>query len=195
MKLFIKISALVFVITISFPNQILAQNNKHNIGELHGGGIVFYVDSIGQHGLICSLTDLSKAQIWSNVKNNKDGYVAASDWNGFENSKIIIQQSLHESSAALLCDDYSNPDFGTGIYYDWYLPSIDELSLLCQTKYQLNKVLDSDGKEASTPLEKVTYWSSTEYGRFNAWFYNFDFGYSNNGRKGMNCHVRAVRAF
>jgi acyl-CoA hydrolase len=47
----------------SHPNierDVVSDNdsNRHYIGELFGGGVVFWVDTTGQHGLICSMTDI-----------------------------------------------------------------------------------------------------------------------------------------
>ena len=51
------------------------------IGDMHQGGIIFWVDNTGQHGLVCDLQDLGKAEwgIAAEMCNNStaQGY---SDW-------------------------------------------------------------------------------------------------------------------
>jgi hypothetical protein len=144
-------------------------SSAHYVGELFEGGIVFYVDQAGQHGFICSMIDVSVSQSWSNVTASEVGVLAQSYRNGQVNTNAIIGQTGHVSSAAKICDDYSNIDYGTGIYSDWYLPAIDELILLYYSIYQVGDVLENDGNSGTTELlrdnpsgEGYYYWSSTE---------------------------------
>jgi hypothetical protein len=165
----------------------------HYIGELFEGGIVFWVDNTGQHGLIVSLVDISSSSLWSNVTGTQIGPPAESSWNGQANSTAIMGQSGHSSSAAKLCDTYSNTNYSTGIYSDWYLPAIDELSLIYHSRYILNKNIE--GVTGANILADVYYWSSTEYGFSSAWYYYFGFGRTAVGNKYDYNYVRAIRAF
>ncbi|MCC6599329.1 MAG: hypothetical protein IT223_01485, partial [Crocinitomicaceae bacterium] len=70
--------------------------------------------------------DLSTAQKWSNVTGTWIG--TTNEWNDASNTTAIIGQSGRTSSAAKLYADYTNSDYGTGIYSDWYLPSIADLN-------------------------------------------------------------------
>jgi hypothetical protein len=135
---------------------------EHYIGELYGGGVVFWVDQTGSHGLICSMLDLSTSQEWSNIASTFIGVTAQSTWDGLSNSNAIVSQSGHTGSAAKLCLDYINTDYGTGVYNDWYLPAVDQLSLLFYAKYQVQKTLESDGNSSTTALMEG-YWTSSEY--------------------------------
>ena len=161
------------------------------IGEFYGGGIVFYVDETGEHGLILSLIDQHSAFAWSNVTSLSSN--ALSYWDGLSNSLDIIGQSGHTTSAAKLCIDYVNTNYGTGIYNDWYLPSLDELGLIFKELYTLDKNLEIAGFSA---LTRDFYWSSTEYGVSGAWRYSFanDSG-PNFWNKTSTYRVRAIRAF
>jgi hypothetical protein len=180
--------------TISDPYVINASaggSSTHYIGELFGGGIVFWVDYTGQHGLICSLVDLSLGIVWSNIA-NRIGETAESTWNGQANSTAIMGQEGHIFSAALLCDDYTNADYGTGIYSDWYLPAVDQLRLmnnsLCILNEELEDVTDAD------ILSYTWYWSSMESGVW-AWYYQFFEGNAATDSKNSEVWVRAVRDF
>jgi hypothetical protein len=166
----------------------------HYAGELFGGGVVFYVDQTGNHGLICSMTDLSTGSAWSNVS-TLIGATAQSDWNSQGNTSAIISQIGYTGGSASLCDGYTNPDYGTGTFSDWYLPAFDILNLLYNTRGLVNKAIDSDGNAGTTAITKNNYWSSTEGGPTHAWildfavanpifFWKYDPGY-----------VRAIRAF
>ncbi|MGV8093413.1 MAG: DUF1566 domain-containing protein [Mangrovibacterium sp.] len=183
---------------------------NHYIGELYGGGVIFYVDHTGKHGLICSLIDVSMGSVWSNISNERC-INAQSQWDGRTNTLSIINQNGHTTSAAKLCHDYKNADYGTGIYSDWYLPAIDELNLLYNVKYEINKILETDNNELTTKIidydEGVGdsfYWSSTEDGIKHAFFYYFYSGaawghLTPTGAFGWNktrkLFVRAVRRF
>lgn len=177
--------------TISGQNN----GNQHYIGEFYGGGVIFWVDKTGEHGLICSAHDISSDQLWSNNIGTLVGLAAQSDWNGSSNSFEIMQQPGHTNSAAKLCDDYTNDDFGTGVYGDWYLPAIDQLSLLFQAKYMIDKALDNDGNSLTLVLSKAAYWSSTEAFFSTAWVQDIYYGYTYDDSKYYLYSVRAVRDF
>ena len=166
----------------------------HYIGEAFGGGVIFHLwkDAQGvEHGLIVDKTDLSTGQAWSNISQTLIGATAQSSWDGLSNSNAIVGQAGHTNSAAALCLNSTN-----GGQSDWYLPSIDELSLLCHNRLNVNKSLSTIVGASVLPISAY-YWSSTEFYDTNAWsFYFFGGtidGYS--GSKGGMCYVRAVRAF
>jgi hypothetical protein len=167
----------------------------HYPGELYGGGVVFYVDNSGMHGLICSMVDLSTAQPWSDVTNVLIGPGAESDWNGPANTASIISQPDHTASAAKVCDDYTNADYGTGIYSDWYLPALDQLIQIFLARYEVTLTLDTDGNSTTTPLTKTTYWSSTEFSDVDAFVYDFYWTYPYAASKTSPISVRAIRSF
>jgi len=164
----------------------------HYIGEEFEGGVIFHLwlDVNGvEHGLIVDKTDLSTAQVWSNVDQTEIGASAQSSWDGVGNSNAIVGQAGHTSSAAALCLNSTN-----GGYNDWYLPSIDELSLLWHNRYNVNRTLSTIGGATELPVPAY-YWSSTEYYSNVAWGYLFGNGYSYDFNKFNTYRVRAVRAF
>lgn len=163
------------------------------VGELYGGGVVFWVDHTGQHGLVLSMVDLSTSQIWSNITDNAVG--TTNDWDGATNTTAITGQSGHTSSSAKLCDDYTNADYGTGIYSDWFLPSLAELVHIWNNFYEIQKVLTIDGNSSTTPLMSGSYWSSSEDGNNGAFYFSFHYGSSGSFNKLSQVNVRAVRAF
>lgn len=172
-------------------------SNTHYVGELYGGGVVFWVDHTGQHGLIASMIDIGTVHAWSNVSSTLIGITAQSDWDGLSNSNAIVGQPGHTNSAAKVCFDYVNADYGTGIYSDWYLPAIGELNHLWNNIYEVQKTLDSDSNPATKAITKSLYWSSSEsnYLVFNAWLFYFSNGYSVYYNKSNSYYVRAVRSF
>ncbi len=169
-----------------------AGGSTYYVGQLIGtegvDGVVFYVDETGEHGLICSQVDIDDGSgvVWSNIDNVEIGETAKNEFNGTTNTSAITEQSGHTSSAAKLCVDYSTTGTSAG---DWYLPSIDELSLIYHAKYQINKALNLNS------FALTYYWSSTESDYSYAWVYTFGYGYSDGGLKFSTYRVRAVRAF
>lgn len=130
------------------------------IGMSYQGGVVFYILQSGDpgyvpgetHGLIAATGDQSAGIQWydyeSCPKTNARGTALGT---GMSNTITIVDIQGAGSYAARLCNDYINPDRGTGVYSDWYLPSRDELD-----KLQLNR-------SAVDGLACEFYWSSTEY--------------------------------
>jgi hypothetical protein len=76
----------------------------------------------------------------------------------------------------------------------WYLPSIDELSILWHNRYHVNKTARA---VASTLLSSLSssYWSSTEWNATTAFAFSFYCGYPSGSGKTTAYSVRAVRAF
>ena len=189
----------------------------HAIGDQYQGGIIFWVDADGQHGLIAAKADLGAGVSWSDAnvasayQYNYTGTTGDGIYAGIANTtKIVAQQNALSTqasiansslltlvaSAAQIADDYSIQEDGvlacTGAvsetcYGDWYLPSKFELNLLYAQKSVVGGFAD------------FFYWSSTEYDSGFAWDQDFYDGYQNYdaGDYGKNFTdgVRAVRAF
>ncbi|MDA7762944.1 DUF1566 domain-containing protein, partial [Crocinitomicaceae bacterium] len=133
-------------------------NFTHFIGEEFGGGIIFHLwkDAQGlEHGLIVSLEDQSISQAWSDVTTGV-GSTAQSSWDGLSNSNAIVGQLGHTNSAAQLCLDFQG-----GGYNDWYLPAIDEIAILWNNRYQINRSLSLINNASQIPVNSW-YWSSSE---------------------------------
>lgn len=60
------------------------------------------------------------------------------------------------SGAAQYCLNYINPDYGTGIWSDWYLPSIYELSTLFSNLGIINKTLSQYAQDSGRSLTDTT---------------------------------------
>ena len=149
----------------------------HYIGESYGGGIVFWVDSSGQHGLIATTTNQGLIQ-WYNGAYGTTNAVRDGVYAGQYNTERIIATQTVGSYAAQICANCQEGGYG-----DWYLPSKYELNLLYLQK------------DIVGGFESGGYWSSTEYNSSNAWYQNFGSGYQDYGNKANTYYVRAIRAF
>lgn len=172
----------------------------HYIGEAYGGGVIFYLwkeNNGTEHGLICSLEDLSytnvdSGQIWSNINNAAVDLSneMMSSWDGNQNTEDIVNQPGHATSAAKLCQDY----IGGGLT-DWYLPSIDELKILWQNRFNVNKALEIYSAFGLLDRTSGFYWSSTEFGAGTAYSIGGWYGEIMPSDKSAPLFVRAVRSF
>ena len=152
-----------------------------NIGDLSNGGIVFYVDASGEHGLVASTKNQSNAAPWGCLGGLIDGTHAGvatypDDAIGSNNTTLIISRCTDANIAAKLCKGYSE-----GGYNDWFLPSKDELNLMYQNI-----------KGSLTPNY---YWTSFEASAKSAWMQHFQTGTQCKIFKNINAHIRAIRAF
>ena len=149
----------------------------YNIGENVNGGLVFYIDATGQHGLVCATADQARIAWWNG------SYLSCSTGTavgtGQANTISIVNTQGIGSYAAQLCNDLV-----LNGYSDWFLPSIDELGLM-----HTNLKLKGLGGFY------MDYWSSSENGSNCALVYAM-------GAKSTFCldkkekpNVRAVRAF
>jgi hypothetical protein len=149
----------------------------YSIGDKDQGGIVFWVDEKGHHGLVASETDQSEGETWYEGKtlSLKDGIYTGK----FNTEQIIANKSL-TYNAARVCTSYNG-----GGYNDWYLPSKSELRLL----FQYKKLIGGFARDY--------YWSSTEEVNDVAWLISFYTGYNSNYLKyGSSLfRVRAIRTF
>jgi hypothetical protein len=175
--------------TAAWTTPASSGGGTHTIGEVYGGGIVFYVWDGGAHGLIASIDNLT-GKFWgadgtlvsSTIYPLRDGIGA-----GRNNTERIIQnikssdmlfKSDYTLYAAYVCLTYQGGNYG-----DWYLPSKYELNLLYLQKSVIGWVSGN-------------YWSSNDYGTRDAYYLDFSTGlfvgmtknYQGNG-------VRPIRSF
>ena len=151
------------------------------IGQSYEGGIIFYIDGTGQHGLIAATTDQSAAAELGCYGNSIPGTSTAIG-TGQANTTAIVNGCSTAGIAARLCNSLiwppSNP------HSDWFLPSKDELNQM-----YLQKVVIGD-------FTGYYYWSSSENNANSAWEQEFILdGTQFPSLKSDHDHVRAVRAF
>jgi hypothetical protein len=153
------------------------------IGDPYAGGIIFYLDASGEHGLVAATSDQSSGAQWG-CFGTAIGGTSTAVGSGQANTTAILNECSDSGIAARICADYS-VTVGGDVLDDWFLPSKDELNLM-----YVNLHLNALGGFVSND-----YWSSTEYDNDNAWLQGFYNGYQSYFYKDYSIRVRAVRAF
>jgi len=184
---------------LSVPYALHAKNVKtYKVGDFAQGGIVFWVDETGQHGLVAAKKDqYSENEIqwyngsYTNTEADGDGVYA-----GEMNTMLIIanQGSNSNDYAAGVCSNCEITESGV-TYGDWYLPSKEELNLMYQNKATIDATAQANGGSVFASGWFSNYWSSTEISNNDAWCQNFGGGGQANCDKAGGRRVRAIRAF
>ena len=159
-----------------------------SIGDTHQGGIIFYLDGSGCHGLVAAPSDQSTGIQWYNGSYIDTYAYGNGIGSGEGNSQAIRrwQGTCSSCYASQLCQDLY-----LGGKTDWYLPSKYELNLMYENIGQGNVLgLGNVGNFAN-----YSYWSSTEFDYNSAWGQYFGNGNQIGGSKNYAGSVRAVRAF
>jgi hypothetical protein len=175
---------LLLSVLLAFYFNHSAYSQSFSVGQKHRGGIVFYVDSTGLHGLIAATADQGKTlgRMGRSLRNSDR-----------ENSKLYpltsskSQENLDDATIASRVCSYYITTVKDVTYHTWYLPSMKELHLLYAQKSVVGGFKDD------------FYWSSTvnnmnELAR-GPWL--LDFSKGNNYRAGSNCegYIRPIQAF
>jgi hypothetical protein len=155
------------------------QTGAHYIGESFGGGIIFYIDGTGQHGLISATSDQGTGVQWG-CYGTLIGGTSTAIGTEQANTTAIVNGCSTPGIAAQICDVLV-----LNGYSDWFLPSKDELNQMYIQKTVIGGFSAYD-----------YYWSSSEYDATTAWNQHFGDGYqSNTHTKIYPARVRAIRAF
>jgi hypothetical protein len=181
------ISALVAIVMFSCKEDE-EPGIKLSLGDFHQGGVIFYLDNTGEHGLICAIADQSFEAEWGCPNLGINGADGEEIGTGAQNTIDILDHCDEDGIAADLCDKYESGGFS-----DWFLPSIDELSLI-----ELNKDIIDEAALANggNELEDTEYWSSTEFNLNSVWVEHLlDGGPFGILKEGNERNVRAIRAF
>lgn len=146
------------------------------LGQNYAGGIVFYVDGTGEHGLVCTTTDQGSYPWGCEGTSIATGTALGS---GATNTAAILASCGTANIAAQVADSLV-----LNAYSDWFLPSTGEISLMYS-----NLAAQGLGGFGSY------YLSSSQVDARDAYLYSFGSGYSLNYPKSGTMSVRAVRAF
>ena len=177
---------------------------NYEIGDLVEGGIVFYIDETGEHGLVAALEDITEGSNMGNwgtpegfewgcygtiVSTAYQNYAIGT---GLENTEAIVSQNCQTENGGITAAQ-ATLNYATEGYSDWFLPSHYELEEMYSSIGNGGSQGNIGGFETSA---FYYYWSSSESSNNYAWgvaFNNGSTSYLND--KNLSLRVRAVRAF
>ena len=173
------------IVSVRISNEVVAdtsgKSKKMFVGQTYGGGIIFYVDETGEHGLIASTDNGDSQRAPWGCYNLLIDATETGIGSGQENTTMIVsgcRTAGSENIAARLCDQLVLDG-----YSDWFLPSKEELNILYEQK------------EIIGGYEHGYYWSSSEFATNFAWYQHFDFGFQDYLNKDLLYFYRPVRSF
>ena len=174
-------------------NPVISTSNISSIGDFAHGGVVFWVDDTGEHGLVCAKNDQSIVRWYAgtNVMTMARGNGPMS---GEMNTAIIIASQGSGDGyiyAARTCAELQLTE-ASKTYGDWYLPSRQELLLMYNNKTTIYATSTANG---GWGLASEKYFSSTEFSSNSAWYVDFLNGAEGTDSKSQSFRVRAVRSF
>lgn len=151
----------------------------HYIGEYYGGGVVFYVDEEGKHGLITTTIDKStrkqqKSETFILTNPVRDGITTGK----FNTERINVMKGEGANDAQEI-DNQRN-----AILSEWYLP----------TRYDLIKMYNNRAVLGGY-TEFARGWKSTEVSSINQWFESFVTGGEFSNGKDDAVYIRVIREF
>jgi hypothetical protein len=157
---------------------------EHLIGMEIEGGILFYIDDTGEHGLVAAMEDLEGAYGWGCSGTSIDGADGQAIGTGYQNTLDIVAGCSETSTSA-----YQSLNATTEGYTDWFLPSTDELLEMYTTIGQGSGIGNIGG------FQDTWYWSSSESSNDSAWLVYFYNGVLYNYDAGSTDRVRIIRSF
>ena len=172
-----------------FPEQgydCFGNITEYFVGMEVNGGIVFWIDHTGEHGLVSAKQDLNSKIMWGCSGQNITGANGYALQDGLQNTLDIVAECFEDPIAASECLNYE-----LNGYDDWYLPSHDEL---LQMYYELG-----NGSESGNVGEYKNDWyfSSTESSANEAKTIDFQNGFihPSGAYKTSFGWVRPIRSF
>lgn len=148
------------------------------VGEHYGGGVIFFLDSTKQHGLIADTADLGSYSWYNGIYLLTDAQSTRIGAGHKNTKRIILAQGKSGSYAALECIKSKHSG-----YSDWFLPSKDELNKMYRLRYVIGGFTTS------------IYWSSSEDYDHSSWLQTFENGKQATDFKSESYLVRAARSF
>jgi hypothetical protein len=194
------LSTLTTTVAVQGEELAVLQNDSYNyqIGQYVSaqGGVIFHrwksVSAFGnpesgpvENYLVVGINNLSTSMGWGLPAT--DVVNAESTWDGDTNTTNIVVAGGVGVYAAYTCSNSTANGKS-----DWYLPALDELSLLWQNRWNVSRGIASASGTAITPS---LFWSSTELDANTAWHFNAYTGTPGTDNKSNVNYVRAVRKF
>jgi hypothetical protein len=171
------------------PTIMVTENTpQKEVGDFAEGGIVFYVDETGEHGLVAALFDIEGTHEWGCFEEYVSGADGEAIGTGYQNTMDIVNQGCVTENGGITAAQAAL-DAEVNGYSDWYLPSKEEL-------YEIYSTIGNVGSEGDIGgFSNAHYRSSSEVATASAWNVSFDNGLAYNSWKNNPVRVRVIRAF
>jgi hypothetical protein len=159
------------------------------ISNSHEGGVIFYLDETGEHGLMSSVADQGLYIEWGCANALAIGANGLEIGTRAQNTMDILTRCDTLNIAASLCDTHENDG-----YNDWLLPSKNELDALYQQRMIVEDIaLEQEG---GAIFYDSQYGSSSHESGNTVWIQYFTtFGNTGIVFKDTEHYVRAIRSF
>ena len=183
-----------YIVQLEDSLEILNQPS-YEVGDETEGGIVFYVDSTGQHGLVLAIQDIEGTYEWGCFDEDVEGADGQAIGTGYQNTLDILNQGCTTENG-----DISATQAVLGLesegYNDWYLPSMIELLEIYNTLIDAPITSHTEANLILLNLNNSSYWTSSEGGSQQSWYLDlsnsaFITGYD----KSQSCSIRPIRSF
>ena len=186
MKFYLFQIAIIICVFISSCDKEDTEPNIE-IGSVHMGGIVFYIDETGQHGLVSTIEDVGSYD-WGCYTYDVNGADSLAIGTGFQNTIDILNENCTSqflnSTASQISSEHVQNDFN-----DWFLPSFDELNEMYLSIGPGSNIGNVGG------FSKSPYWSSSEVNAWYAWTVSFGNGGVLQSNKNAVYNIRPIRSF
>lgn len=163
---------------------------QYQVGDFAEGGIIFYIDETGEHGLVSALEDLGQFE-WGCYGTSISGADGQAIGTGYQNTLDIVAQNCQTQNGGITAAQATLIYSFEG-YTEWYLPSNEELKEMYNTIGIGGSQGNIGGFETS---DFPYYWSSSEFYNGFARVVNFSTGYSNFYDNNFSLRVHCIRAF
>lgn len=167
------------------------------IGKYYEDGVIFYIDSTGEHGLLCATSDstiwdggggnpILIYTTWSGAGLSFVGGTETGIGTGLSNTILLVNEYAPFDCAAMWCYEASDPN------HPWFLPSRDELVEMYQNRELIDATSIAYGGTAFRPED---YWSSSEFAGGQAWIVAFSNGSVAEQFITIELYARSIRSF
>ncbi len=163
----------------TFTSEPSTSVETHYVGESFGGGIVYYVDDEGKHGIITTIIDKStrkqhKSETFILTNAARDGIATGE----FNTDRLNAMTGKGET------DDQVVENYRDANLSDWHLP----------TRYDLIKLYRNRAVIGGY-TEFANGWKSTEVSSVNEWYRSFITGGEFSNGKDDAVYIRVIRKF
>lgn len=156
-----------------------------SFGEPLEGGFYFGTITVAsvEYALIIAEKAAEISMQWKTLNTRTNG--TSSDVNGWANTNAMNDS---DHPAAKYCRDYQGGGFN-----DWYLPARYELNQMWLNLPPNGETTPAPFKTGGVQAMNDSYWTSTQYSSFDAWYQKFSDGYWGGNSKISVIGVRPIR--